>query len=166
MTDPLIIILPERPPPLSACFTNARRFMKGGKLGGMGRRMTPRYIAWRGLCLLKVRAGGHISGAVVVDYQFARVLNPDGSINKVRRDLANYEKAVSDLLGPRQKGGLGIIDDDSFIQEIRMRWGGYAPVVITVASFRGEEGIATSQFAASFEGENINTPYAVMDCAP
>ena len=100
--------------------------------------MTPRYSAWRGLCLLKVGQVGHIGGPVTVDYQFARVRNGDGSINATRRDLGNLEKAISDLLGPRDKGGLGVIDDDSLIQDMRLRWGGDAPVVITVTAWRGE----------------------------
>lgn len=119
MTEPLTIILPERPPPLSACFINAHR---------RGRVITPRYRAWTSLCQLRLGHVGHIPGAIAVDYMFAR---PDNR----KRDLGNLEKAVSDLLVKMK-----VIEDDSMIQDLRMRWGGDAPVRVTITPWRGEVG--------------------------
>ncbi len=131
MTEPLTIILPERPPPLSACYTNAApRFVKGGgrSKAHIGRKMTKRYAAWITRCMLTVGYVGKVPGPIAVDYQFARV-------DKRKRDLGNLEKAVSDLLVKMK-----VIEDDSLIMVLRLRWGGDAPVRITVAPWRGEMG--------------------------
>ena len=131
MTEPLTFTLPERPPPLSACFTNAApRFVKGGgrSKAHIGRKMTKRYAAWIRHCMLTVGHVGKVPGPVAVDYRFAR---PD----KRKRDLGNLEKAVSDLLVKMK-----VIEDDSLIQDLRLRWLGDAPVRITVTPWRGEMG--------------------------
>jgi Holliday junction resolvase RusA-like endonuclease len=51
-----------------------------------------------------------VRGAVSVDYQFVK---PD----QRKRDLANLEKAISDLLV-----SMSLIDDDSQIIDMRLRW--------------------------------------------
>ncbi len=138
MTEPLTFTLPERPPPLSACFTNAApRFVKGGgrSKAHIGRKMTKRYEAWTRLCGLTVGYVGHIDGPVTVHYLYARTRNKDGAFSKVACDVGNLEKATSDILKK-----IGAIDDDSFIQKMTLEWGGDAPVRITVTPWRGEMG--------------------------
>lgn len=57
------------------------------------------------------RVNRAITADVAVDYIFKR---PD----KRRRDVGNLEKAVSDLIV-----AAGILEDDSQIVDIRLRWG-------------------------------------------
>ena len=114
----MIIELPELPPPLSACFINV--FPRG-------RAASPRYRAWKKLIHVTLasrlgRADIPIPGPVQVEYHFRR---PD----KRRRDLGNMEKATSDILV-----SLGVIEDDSLIHDLRMRWGSDAAVTIKIES--------------------------------
>lgn len=114
----MILILPELPPPLHACFVNAR---------GPGRVKSPRYNAWIQLCLFKLGRQQLIPGQVLVEYVFCR---PD----KRKRDLGNMEKAVSDILVK-----MNVIEDDSLIMDMRLRWGGDGPpVIITVEAWHGQ----------------------------
>ena len=119
----MIIELPELPPPLSACFINV--FPRG-------RAISPRYKAWKKLIhvtlasrLNRDRDGEVVSfsNPVQVEYHFRR---PD---NKRRQDLGNLEKATSDILV-----SLGVIEDDSLIHDLRMRWGSDAAVTIKIES--------------------------------
>jgi crossover junction endodeoxyribonuclease RusA len=107
------LTLPTLPPPLSACFTNVRR---------NGRAATPRYTKWviEALHAVQEQRVYGVNGIVSVVYQFRR---PD----RRPRDLGNLEKAVSDLLVKA-----GLIEDDSLIIDLRMLWGGDAPVTITI----------------------------------
>ena len=116
---PLRFTLPERPPPLSACYINAR---------GPGRVKSKRYMAWQSLCKLYLpRPERPIAAPVAVVYDFHR---PDNR----RRDVFNLEKAVSDLLVDA-----GILEDDSQIWDGRVRWGGAAPVTVRIEAL-GEAG--------------------------
>ena len=56
-----------------------------------------------------------------------RVLYEFGRPDKRRRDVANYEKAVSDFLVSE-----GILVDDSLIEEITLRWADVEGVEITI----------------------------------
>jgi Holliday junction resolvase RusA-like endonuclease len=52
-----------------------------------------------------------------VDYEFGRKVTKKGVVSKTRMDVANREKALSDLL---QK--MGVIEDDCMIDDMRLRW--------------------------------------------
>jgi len=62
-------------------------------------------------------------GKVKVLYEFGR---PD----KRRRDVANYEKAVSDLLTT-----YAVIEDDSLIEEMTLRWADVDGVKVTIMEY-------------------------------
>lgn len=115
----MIIKLPELPPPLSACFINLQR---GGRV------KSKRYRAWEKLCcspLTLIRGDFSkipITKPVSVDICLKR---PD----KRRRDLDNMAKPLCDLIGKKH---LNVINDDSQIHDLRMRWGGNAPVTIRI----------------------------------
>lgn len=101
------IKLPERPPPLSACYTDPN--------GRKGRVKTQRYRNWEKICaplLRSVRETDHFIGTVGVQYRFKRT-------DFRKRDLGNLEKAMSDILVAHQ-----IIEDDSLIVDLRLLWGG------------------------------------------
>lgn len=103
MLPDLVLFLPFPP--------SANNLFPSGKTGK--RFISPEYQAWKrdaGLTLLSQRRQ-HFGGNVAVEYEYARFKD------KRRRDLANREKAVSDLLVTH-----GIISDDSMIQEITLRW--------------------------------------------
>ena len=97
------------PPPLSACFTNNAR---------AGRVKTKRYKAWIKEATFalheELRRDRFWRKTITVDvcasYQFGK---PD----KRKQDVANREKAVSDLLVRA-----GILADDSQIVDLRLRW--------------------------------------------
>ena len=114
MTE-LVLHLPL-PPPLSACFKNVAR---------NGRAATDRYKAWQQIAYLRARPqlrseSPLVFSLVAVDYQLGR---PD----KRRQDIANREKALSDMLVK-----LCVIADDSQIVDLRMRWADVDGAVITV----------------------------------
>lgn len=81
--------------------------------GRGGRRFpSPEYKAWKveaGLGL-NARHPGLVPGRVAVTYEFRK---PDNR----RRDLANLEKASTDILVSQ-----GVIEDDSLIEEMTLRW--------------------------------------------
>ncbi len=118
----ITLTLPELPPPLSACFNNAR---------GPGRVKSKRYRAWIELCRYQHSIDGwngrDCSGPVAVEYRYCRPRNADGQESRVKRDLGNLEKATSDMLV-----ALGVIEDDSLIHDLRLTWGATEPVEITV----------------------------------
>lgn len=93
------------PPPLSACFKNAAR---------NGRVKTERYENWIVAAKqewLKQRPGKwKFKGAVAVLYEIGR---PDNR----KRDLDNLSKSLGDFLSAQ-----GIIEDDSQIVDLRLRW--------------------------------------------
>ena len=109
----LKLTLPENPPPLSACFKNARRH---------GRVKTKRYNDWIQLALLSLHQAPRIEGRIEVNYLFERV-------DRRKRDLGNLEKATSDILVTA-----GVIEDDSLIEKMTMAWGSSAGVEIEVQS--------------------------------
>ena len=119
MTLLIKIWLPELPPPLSACFKNARR---------AGRVKTARYKHWQTRCLSEIeRPENPIRELVSADYMFRR---PD----KRKRDLGNLEKVTSDILGE-----LGVLEDDSQIVDLRMRWGPITcPAILTVMEINND----------------------------
>ena len=119
----LVLRLPL-PPPLSACFKNAR---------GPGRVKTARYRAWITEAMMAVRAELReprcwppfpIPVAVHADYQIGR---PD----KRRRDLDNMGKSLGDALT-----AAGILVDDSQIIDLRLRWAAVEGVVVTIRPAR------------------------------
>jgi crossover junction endodeoxyribonuclease RusA len=79
-----------------------------------------KYVEWGHAAIWDITRLGMTKGKVKVLYEFGR---PD----KRRRDVANYEKAVSDIL---VAGGL--IEDDSMIEEITLRWADVEGVEITI----------------------------------
>ena len=110
------------PPPLSACFTNAR---------GPGRVKTARYTAWIMEAVSSARSQlglvepyDTIAAPVVADYQFGK---PDNR----KQDVENRAKAVSDLLVRA-----GILVDDSQIIDLRLRWAAVEGVVVTIRPAR------------------------------
>jgi crossover junction endodeoxyribonuclease RusA len=94
------------PPSTNNLFANNR------KTGG--RYSTQNYKAWQEEAgwELKKQKVKYVGGKIKITYL---VNKPDGK----RRDLGNYEKALSDLLVKHS-----IIDDDSHIEEFSMRWDG------------------------------------------
>ena len=66
-----------------------------------------------------------LQGKMIAIYEFGR---PD----KRRRDVANYEKAVSDLLTY-----MFIINDDSLIEEITLKWADVEGVRVTLTEIGG-----------------------------
>lgn len=73
------------------------------------------YSAWWELAAWEIRAQ-KIKGAISGPYKLTLLVErPD----KRRRDLANLEKALSDLLQ-----NIGLIEDDKFCQVLHMEWSG------------------------------------------
>lgn len=89
------------PPPLSACFTNARR---------VGRVKTKRYHAWQQHAAVAAGRQPEITGPVSVAIQ---ATPPD----RRKRDLDNLLKPTLDFLGLRK-----VIEDDSLIEALFIKW--------------------------------------------
>ena len=108
-----VILLPALPPPLSACFNNIPK---------RGRVKSKRYKKWIKECgwALATDPKDKIEGEVRVDYAFLRP-------NKRRQDVANREKATSDLLV-----SLGYIEDDSYISDMRLHWVDELPAPVEI----------------------------------
>jgi len=107
-----VILLPELPPPLSACYRNAN---------GPGRVKTSRYKAWieaMGWALPSFPIA--FEGDLRAEYRFLRP-------NRRRQDVANREKATSDLLTH-----LGVIHDDSQIVDLRLMWVDELPAPVEI----------------------------------
>ena len=92
--------IPLRPTSVNSLYVNRN-----------GRKKTEKYKTWLAQVGLHMNGYRTISGPVRVEYVIKR------HADKRKRDLGNYEKAMSDLLVRH-----GIIDDDSEIQEIVLRW--------------------------------------------
>ena len=58
-----------------------------------------------------------VSPPYAVVYEFGRRVTKKGAVSKVRMDVANREKALSDLL---QK--MTLIEDDCLIEDMHLRW--------------------------------------------
>ena len=113
MTE-LVLHLPL-PPPLSALTKNVDR---------VGRPKTKRYNAWISLAYFRAREQRPYprfgKANVIADYQLGK---PD----RRRADVMNREKALSDMLVR-----LDVIEDDSQIVDLRMRWADVDGAVITI----------------------------------
>ena len=88
-----------------------------GKAKGVYR--SPEYMKWIIAAgnLLKTYKIKPIDPPYAVDYEFGRKVTKKGLVSKARMDVANREKALSDLL---QK--MGVIEDDCLIDDMRLRW--------------------------------------------
>lgn len=98
----------------------------GGKK--FGRSRTKEYEAWRKFAGWKIKEQkvGKVPGRVEV---VISVVAPD----KRKRDVANLEKAVSDVLVT-----MGIIEDDSLIFRNTQQWAtGKGECLVVVSSFTG-----------------------------
>mgnify|MGYP003680851693 CR=1 FL=1 len=82
-----------------------------------------KYTEWGNLALCHLNGVPSIHGKV-------KVLDEVGRPDKRRRDVANYEKAVSDTLVTAD-----ILDDDSLIEEITLRWADVEGVEITITEY-------------------------------
>lgn len=83
--------------------------------------LSEQYREWRereGWNIIAAQNRGGISGPYRLEIDAVR---PD----RRRRDLGNLEKPISDLLV-----SVGVIDDDSNAQEIRMRWVESGPPIV------------------------------------
>ena len=85
-----------------------------------------RYEAWISNAVEPLNDYQYVQGKVKALYEFGR---PDNR----RRDVANYEKAVSDLLTYTV-----ILNDDSQIEEITLKWADVEGVRVTLTEI-GEE---------------------------
>ncbi len=85
-----------------------------------------RYEAWIELAIKHLNGVPVVRGKVKALYEFGR---PD----KRKRDVANYEKAVSDLLTYTF-----VLEDDSQIEEITLKWADVKGVRVTLTEI-GEE---------------------------
>lgn len=101
--DRVVIDVP-RPPSVNSLTHN---------IPGKGRAKTDRYRTWLRAAgnLLKAQRPGRVSGAYRLTIQVER---PEG---KRRVDLANMEKAASDLLVTYR-----VIEDDRFAERVTLEW--------------------------------------------
>lgn len=77
------------------------------------------YDDWTTAAVLAIGGGAPmLDGPVTVKYTFTKPKNQDGSENKIKRDLGNLEKPVSDFLV-----FISVIEDDSLIQRMELEWG-------------------------------------------
>lgn len=109
-----LLTLPEPPPSANALFANAAK----------GRVMTTLYRAWLTAAIQDLRQVQHaplVKGRIKVAYVIERPKTAR------RVDLGNFEKALSDLLVKAE-----VIEDDSLIEEIILRWGDVKGVQISV----------------------------------
>ena len=88
-----------------------------GKAKGVYR--SAEYIQWIIVAgnMLKTYKIKPVKPPYIVDYEFGRKVTKKGVVSKTRMDVANREKALSDLL---QK--MGVIEDDCMIDDMRLRW--------------------------------------------
>lgn len=117
--EPLVLALPVPPSANNLFFT-----ITGGP-GRRGRAKTPEYQDW-------IRQAGYRLNAqhpVPVPGKVMLLIEVAEPSTKVRQDVANREKAVTDLLVSH-----GIIqgDDQRFVREITLRWAPINEVRVTV----------------------------------
>lgn len=99
-----------------------------------GRRFkTKAYQDWKNesMILVMTKPRAYFKGPVKVTYMVGRFKD------KIRRDVANLEKAMSDVLV-----SMGILADDSQIQDIRLRWTNHVPqgtMLVTVEQWKDED---------------------------
>jgi crossover junction endodeoxyribonuclease RusA len=88
-----------------------------GKAKGVYR--SAEYMKWIIVAgnMLKTYRIATVTPPYIVDYEFGRKVTKKGEVSKARMDVANREKALSDLL---QK--MGVIEDDCLINDMRLRW--------------------------------------------
>jgi crossover junction endodeoxyribonuclease RusA len=88
-----------------------------GKAKGVYR--SAEYMRWIIVAgnMLKTYKIKPVNPPYAVDYEFGRKVTKKGVVSKIRMDVANREKALSDLL---QK--MGVIEDDCLINDMRLRW--------------------------------------------
>lgn len=115
------IVLPELPPPLSACFTN---------VAGRGRVISKRYKDWttKAHWEVKQQRVAPMKGEVSISI---------GLVAKDKRqtDADNYLKSLMDLLTKA-----GVIEDDSnkYVRRLTVEWlPSGAPVTILVNEYQG-----------------------------
>lgn len=104
------------PPSANNLFKNA---------GSRGRAKTDDYKAWievAGWALVACKPGPGIRGPVTLDIMCERK-------DKRRRDISNLIKATEDLLVRH-----GLIEDDSKVADLRIRWGNVTGCVVTISS--------------------------------
>lgn len=102
MQKPIRIDL-SRPPSVNACYKS---------VGGNRRAISKEYASWKRTAEAQCVAQGLINLGLQKPYRVWYLIGvPD---DKRRRDVANYEKPLSDALV-----NCGIIEDDSFIRDNR-----------------------------------------------
>lgn len=102
-----------RPPSTNGLFANA---------SGKGRRKTAAYKQW---CRdagwqIKAQRPPKVTGAYTIEIALMRW-------RAGRIDVANYEKAVSDLLV-----AVGVLEDDSLAESVLMTWSGSDPAMAEI----------------------------------
>lgn len=110
----VLLALPELPPSANDLYANA----------ASGRVKTAIYRAWRAAAVQDLRfiqRAPLIKGPVKVAYVLER------PAKRRRIDCGNFEKALSDALVEAE-----IIEDDSLIEEINIKWGDVKGVQIAV----------------------------------
>lgn len=109
------ILLDSLPPSVNSLFTNVT---------GKGRVRTDRYRVWANAAGWQVKAQrpDPVAGNVSLDIICKRKDNR-------RRDLSNFVKALEDLLVTH-----GVIEDDSLVSDLRIRYGEVPGVVLTVTA--------------------------------
>lgn len=93
------------PPPLSACFTNAK---------SVGRVATPRYKSWQteALWSIKAQKAKPVTGEVSIS---VGLVAPD----KRARDAGNLDKAICDIL---VKAGIIVDDSNKYVRRLSYEW--------------------------------------------
>jgi crossover junction endodeoxyribonuclease RusA len=96
------------PPSTNNLFATVDRNGRGGTIRVRARP----YVSWSHAARMEFLTSRrhHFKRPVVAEYVYGR---PDNR----RRDVANYEKAISDLLVE-----MNVLDDDTQIEDIRLRW--------------------------------------------
>ena len=87
--------------------------------GKVRRHKSERYKTWirDANAMLNAQHVPSIKGLVQISYIIGKPRNKGGEITSKAMDLANREKALSDLITER-----GIIEDDSCIRKLIMEW--------------------------------------------
>lgn len=116
------ITLSELPPPISACFTNAKH--------GKGRVPTSRYKTWTETSLWEIKSQKPRSFTGEVSVSIGLV-SPD----KRHRDAGNLDKALSDVL---VKAGVIVDDSNRYVRRLSYEWLSFGvPVTILVQEYNG-----------------------------